>query len=188
MRSIPVTALEAVKRAFKIVANPSTYILGAGGRNPQAETPFTVRDGKLGADCIGFVLWAWGLDRFQKDYPFYGGWINTDSMLMDLKKDRKWFAPAGKPFPGCAVVYGSIWRNGKMVRMGHIGLVTKVPENWPDNFSKLSLKDRKAWMLKVEVIDCAAALPRKILGKAVARRTGLIWATDGYFVKFVHQP
>lgn len=185
-RKIPVTASQAVERAYLIAKDKARYVLGAGGRNPAAPNPFTVRDGKLGSDCIGYVFWCWGLDRFQPDYPFYGGWINTDSLLMDVKKDETYFSEC-HPFVGCAVVYGSIWKKGKMVRMGHIGLVVDVPKDFPSNWKDLPLVERKAWMRKVKVLDCAAAASRRLLGKAVAARTAEIWALDGSFVRYKGQ-
>lgn len=185
--SIPVSALEAVERAKRIAASYSKYILGAGGRNPQAETPFTSKNGALGSDCIGFVLWCWGLDRLQSDYPFYEGWINTDSMLMDVAKDKTRFEEIFRPYPGCCVVYKSKWSNGKMIRMGHIGLVVAAPENWPHNWKSLPLKERLAWCKKVTVIDCAAAASRKLVSRAVGTRTAEIWAEDGSFVRYKNQ-
>lgn len=192
---INVSAHEAVERAKRISLGLAKYILGSGGRNPQAENPFTSKKGILGSDCIGFVLWCWGLDRYQPadgkdiDYPFYEGWINTDSMLMDVDKDQTLFEEIDQPFPGCAVVYPSIWKNGKMIRMGHIGLVVETPSQWPtrEDWKKLSVKERKSWMKKVTVIDCAGAVTRKITGKAVGKRTAEIWALDGRFVHYKKQ-
>lgn len=193
LKTIPLTAQEAITRAKKISLETSKYILGAGGRNPQADKPFTLKNGALGSDCIGFVLWCWGLDRYQPidgkdlEYPFYEGWINTDSMLMDVKGKHIYFEETSEPFPGCAVVYPSIWKNGKMIRMGHIGLVVAVPENWPKNWKALSPQERKAWCKKVTVIDCAGAASRKLTGKAVGARTAEIWAQDGTFVRYKNQ-
>lgn len=186
---IPVTAAEAVERAKKIAAGLSKYILGAGGRNPQAEKPFTSKNGAEGSDCIGFVLWCLGLDRLQPDYPFYEGWINTDSMLMDVDGDQKYFEGIDFPYPGCAVVYPSIWKDGKMVRMGHIGLVVAVPSTWPthEEWKTLTQKQRSAWMKQVMIIDCAAAATRRLTGRAVGKRTAEIWAKDGRFVAYKRQ-
>lgn len=186
-RYISVTAQEAIERAKRIASGSSKYILGAGGRNPQADTPFTSKNGVSGSDCIGFVLWCLGLDRLQPDYPFYEGWINTDSMILDVEDQQTRFKEAPKPFPGCAVVYPSIWKDGKMARMGHIGLVVEVPANFPSDWKHLSLADRKYWMDRVTVIDCAAAIARKLTGKAVGKRSAKIWATDGMFVAYKHQ-
>lgn len=184
-KKVPVTAHEAVERAKRTALGLAKYILGAGGRNPEADNPFTSKNGALGSDCIGFVLWCLGLDRLQPDYPFYGGWINTDSMLMDVDEHQTRFKEIDRPVPGCCVVYPSIWKDGKMVRMGHIGLVVDVPAEWPA--WKLSAAERKVWMKKVTVIDCAAAASRKLLSKAVGKRTAEIWAKDGRFVSYKDQ-
>lgn len=186
---IPVTAAEAVERAKKIAAGFSKYILGAGGRNPQAEKPFTSKNGAEGSDCIGFVLWCLGLDRLQPDYPFYEGWINTDSMLMDVDGDQKYFEEVDFPFPGCVVVYPSIWKDGKMIRMGHIGLVVEAPKTWPthEQWKHFTPKERLVWMKQVTIIDCAAAATRRLTGRAVGKRTAEIWAKDGRFVAYKNQ-
>jgi hypothetical protein len=177
------TPAEAVERAKRIAALPkSVYVLGAGGRSPEAPTPFTSRDGKLGADCIGFAMWAWGVDRYQpKTFPFYHGWINTDSMLLDALGPQTTFEviQPRNVFAGCAAVYPSLWKNGKMVRMGHIGLVTHVP--YP--------KILDQWYKDVTVIDCAAALVRRVKGRAVGYRSAVIWnKPDARFVRIKAQP
>lgn len=184
-KTIPMTHAEAVTRARAIATLKSKYILGAGGRNPAMQVPFTLRNGKLGSDCIGFVLWCWGLDRYQLDYPFYDGWINTDSLLMDVDTKQTRFAEVDRPYPGCAVVYPSLRKNGKMTRMGHIGLVVEAPDVWPsrEEWKKFEPWQRKLWMKKVKVIDCAGALRRKLTGRAVDYRTAEIWAIDGRFVR-----
>jgi hypothetical protein len=176
------SAIEAVVRAKEIAALPkSTYVLGAGGRSPETPTPFTSRNGKLGADCIGFVLWAWGIDRYQpKSFPFYDGWINTDSMLSDALGPKTTFDVVSprNVFAGCAAVYPSIWKKSKMIRMGHIGMVVNVP--YP--------KILDQWYKDVTVVDCAAALVRRVKGRAVGYRSAAIWnKPDAHFVRLKAQ-
>jgi hypothetical protein len=195
----PVLALssaDACNRARRIAQVKSKYILGAGGRNPGADTPFTIRDKQLGSDCIGFVLWCLGLDRYQPvdgvaiEYPFYEGWINTDSMLMDVEKDQVEFEATHYPFPGCAVVYPSVWKDGKMIRMGHIALVVETPLTWPNpkEWARLSTKERADWMAQVTCIDCAGAFKRKLTGYAVALRDATPWnKPDAKFVAWKRQ-
>lgn len=180
------SANDAVSRARSIAQLKSLYILGAGGRNPGAETPFTIKKKRLGSDCIGFALWCLGLDRYQPvdgkyiEYPFYDGWINTDSMLMDVAKDQVEFEECD-PFPGCVVVYPSIWKNGKMVRMGHIGVVVEVPTK--------GLTETKAqWYKRIRVIDCAGAFTRKLKGRAIQERDCTLWnKPDAKFVCWKRQ-
>jgi hypothetical protein len=162
----------AVMRSRMIAAAPSRYKLGAGGRSPLAPTPFTTRDGVLGCDCVGFTAWCLGHDRYQpKTFSHYDGWINTDSLIADARGGRSWYEPTYRPEPGDVVVFPSITRNGERVRIGHIGLVTSVPADMPVDVYALSDTERRRWLLKVGVIDCAGALSRRLNGKAVAQTT-----------------
>jgi hypothetical protein len=152
----------AVARARRIASKPSTYVLGAGGRSPTASTPFTVRDGRLGADCVGFTSWCLGHDRYQpKTFTTYGGWINTDSLMMDARGPRDWYEPVERPEPGDVVVFPSLRKDGKMTRMGHIGLVVEAPADMPEDVYGLPAVERRRWLLRVRVIDCAASSGRK---------------------------
>jgi CHAP domain-containing protein len=162
----------AVQRARLIAAGTSRYKLGAGGRSPLAMTPFTDRDGVLGCDCVGFTCWCLGHDRYQpKTFHYYDGWINTDSLMSDARGKQDWYEPARKPEPGDVVVFPSIVRNGERVRIGHIALVTSVPGDVPDDVYSLPDLERRRWLLKVGVIDCAGALSRRLHNRAVAETT-----------------
>lgn len=188
---LSLSAVEAVARARRIAAlSKSLYILGTGGRNPGAETPFTIKKGLLGSDCIGFVLWCLGLDRYQPidgkdiEYPFYDGWINTDSMLMDVHGSQIEFRSVYDvdAQPGDMVVYPSLWKDGKMIRMGHIGLIVEVGKN------RAECNSHSEFMKALVVIDCAAALTRKIKGRAVAERNGSLWdKPDARIVRWKRQ-
>jgi len=143
------------------------------------------------ADCIGFVAWCLGLDRYQPlKFPHYEGWINTDSMLADARSGQTYFAPVAFPKPGDLVVFGSVW--GVLGRKpGHIGIVTSVPDGWtPDDYdvpavasSKEKARLRKAHWSRVGVIDCS---PRheKVHGYAVEEDNAGIWAARGSFVRY----
>lgn len=192
---LSISAYEAINRARRIAALKSKYVLGAGGRNPGADVPFTtkkLKDGSivLGSDCIGFVLWCLGLDRYQPvdgvaiEYPFYEGWINTDSMLMDVHANQVEFTSVFDvdARPGDMVVYPSIWKNGKMIRMGHIGLVVEVTKH------RQSVNSHSEFMKGLRIIDCAGALTRKLTGKAVAERNGSLWdKPDARIVRWKRQ-
>ena len=183
----------AVARAKRIaVSKPTVYKLGAGGRNPKAETPFTVRDGVLGSDCIGFTLWCLGIDRYQpKTFPYYDGWINTDSAIADAKGKKTYFEVVTRPQPGDQIVYPSIRKDGKMTRMGHVGLVVEVPSEWHPDFSfSLPPKERKEWLKKVRVIDCNASSGRKLKKQAVAECAASdIWdKPDAVFIRLKRIP
>lgn len=174
-------------RARTFLGLPSTYVLGAGGRDPMTPTPFTWRDGRRGADCIGFALWCRGIDRYQPGkFSYYDGWMNTDSILEDArhKVGGGHWRLLDRPTPGCLVIYPSLYRKGKITRMGHVGVVTAVPAEWRPR-SLCTAKEWLAQMKLVEVIDCAGAIWRKLRGRAIARRDASIWAKDGHFVDVV---
>lgn len=194
----PISVASAIKRAQAIASSkPTRYKLGAGGRNPSAPTPFTVRDGILGSDCIGFVLWCLGLDRYQpKAFPYYEGWINTDSAIMDARGEQSIFEEC-EPELGCLVIFPSIHKDGRMVRMGHVGIVVGLPEMpWiatklkqgdkgplvKDLQQQLGILDdgdfgpktakalksyRSLYLRRVRVIDCNASLLRRLKSQAV---------------------
>lgn len=128
--------LTAVARAnLMLAANTFPYVLGAGGRDPTQGTPLTTRPDTghtvPGCDCIGFVAWCWGVDRYQKAFPRYDGWINVDSLLLSAASDDGWAELIDGPEVGCAVAYPSVWLDGHMERMGHIGLVLTTSEYGP---------------------------------------------------------
>src|SRR5687768_4616315 len=152
-------------RAMAALAR-STYKLGAGGRSPKADTPFTVRDGVLGSDCIGFVCWCWGIDRFQARFPVYGGWINTDSAIEDARSTRWCFEVVAVP------------------RAGVAGRTDDFPVNlW-------ARVDRGKYLKRVKVIDCAAAKSRRLVGRAIQRTTAAAsWnKPDAVFIRFKGLP
>lgn len=193
--SVPVDPLaanraRAVERAHRIALNRSLYIMGAGGRDPKAETPFTKKGGLLGSDCVGFTCWCLGHDRYQTSFPLYDGWINTDSLMSDAIGRRTWYSAIAKPEPGDVVVFPSIVKDGKRLRIGHIALVTDVPADMPDDVYALSDTERRRWLLKVKVIDCAGAHSRKLRGYAVAETTAAAsWdKPDAMFARCVRAP
>jgi hypothetical protein len=146
---LPLTNRQVVERAMSMVGYKPVvaglslvgqYCMKAGrngGADPSATHPFTVwKHPKKGtvasADCVGFGMWAQGADRLLEGliHDYEGGWVNTDSALMDAAGDRELFEEC-EPFPGCAVVYPSRWeeRDGEKNHIpGHWGtVVTIVP-------------------------------------------------------------
>lgn len=118
-----------------------------GGADPNATSPWTITpDGKgvihKSCDCIGCALWARGLDRYQptRFAHLYGGYINTDSLLMDAlgvravtgvgsdEPARKLFSPASSLRRGTWVVFPSRYVNGRRVATtwGHIMTIVNV--------------------------------------------------------------
>jgi hypothetical protein len=152
----------AVDRARAAATKPATYKLGAGGRSPTAPTPHTIRDGVLGSDCVGFTSWCLGHDRYQpKTFSLYDGWINTDSLMADARGKREWYEPIARPVPGDVVVYPSTYKDGVRQRIGHIGLVSFVPDGMPADVYALPAAERRSWLQRVLVIDCAGAAARR---------------------------
>jgi hypothetical protein len=181
VKVIRVTRAEAVARARHIASLRKTvYKLGAGGRDPWAAEPWTERDGVVGSDCIGFVMWCLGSDRLRQDVKTgtiasYGGWVNTDSAIGDARGARQLFEVTDKPRPGDVIVYPSIYEGGKRKRVGHIGLIVDVTfdvSNWTSNLWKRPASERKNFLRHIKVIDCAAALTRRVLGRAVKETDG----------------
>ena len=170
-----------IAKANSMVGEHIVYKLGAGGRNPDNLSPATFKDGVLACDCSGFVAWCWGFDRYQDNhvgknqwdgksnarpglfgyFPYYGGWINTDSMLEDaFDSNIDWFSHLNYPIPGCIVAYGSTGEDNNK-RIGHEGLVISTPEYFDKN-------NKEHWK-KLVIIDCRSAKP------AIAIRDGLTW-------------
>jgi hypothetical protein len=154
-----------------------------GGKDPRRPDPFD-RWRKPGAtfvnrtaDCIGGQAWNGGFDRFQptRFRHVYGGWINTDSMIIDAIGAQKCFVPLDQPEDGCFVVCAS-GTPGHAV--GHIGGVPKAPAKGFDR------KDPKAWAA-LGVIDVASR------GKSRANRrtTARGWyGTGALFVRSIMTP
>lgn len=109
---------DLILRAKSAINKGIRYELGKGGMNPNSILPTT---NKL-CDCSGFVCWVLGISR-KSDNPFYakfGGWIYTDSMVIDINSQAGLFEKLNTPEVGCIVVYGA----GREI--GHVGLVSKV--------------------------------------------------------------
>jgi hypothetical protein len=140
-----------------------------GGKNPKAPHPATVwyekdvggvSHERRTCDCIGGASWIGGWDRFQpvRFSHLYGGWINTDSMLMDARGSKKCFVELSKPEPGCYVVCAS---GSPGHRVGHIGTVVSVPQYWNPS-------DRGCWEA-LKIVDVASRSPKRANGLTTGR-------------------
>lgn len=116
------------------------YVLGAGGTSPNSTTPFGWKGSVYGCDCIGAVLWAFGVPRSTPIFPEYQGDINVDSAMMDAgaipggKGGAVFFRVLPKELvrPGSIVVFPSV-RAAEVgekslspsyrLRIGHVGIV-----------------------------------------------------------------
>lgn len=176
------TPAEAVARAESQLDHKIRYILGAGGRDPNNSSPTTYKNTKLGCDCIGFVCWALGIDRYQPGFPRYDGWMNTDSIINESRLVPDWSGEGPDPWwkrlryrerevqTGDVVVYPGKFKDGKRVRPGHCGLVTGAGET----------------LATTAVIDCNASLRRRLSGKAVGRTTAAAFDKLGMvFLRYI---
>lgn len=168
----------AVTRALSMRGQKIAYVLGAGGKDPDAVTPATtITKNKLqrtGCDCMGFVAWCLGFARFQRNYPYYGGWINTDSMLgrwngTSYTPAIGWFNLVEKPEAGDLLVYPGIDldRDGVRDRVGHVALITNA-SNYDGTYKSLS------------VIHCSSSHYKKT-GDAIGESDGSLWDRSATF-------
>ena len=118
------------------------------------------------SDCIGAAAWIGGWDRYQpaRFAHLYGGWINTDSMIMDAQGPAKCFRLCD-PYPGCYVV--SATGSGPAEAIGHIGTVIDVPAGFDP--------ERDSWA-RVAIVDVAS---RGSGVRANKRSTALGWQSRG---------
>lgn len=96
-----------------------------GGTNPDASTCASQwqRGNKnvWTSDCVGFALWAYGLDRYQpRGAAAETKWLNTTSIWTMAKKGGQWARRLEVPTPGCLVVYPSSLLKARPY--GHIGV------------------------------------------------------------------
>lgn len=131
-----------------------------GGKDPTAADPFDrwphagadgiSREART-ADCIGGASWCGGFDRYQpvRFAHLYGGWINTDSMILDAQGPEKCFVRLAAPVAGCFLVAHT--GAPGFTACGHIATLHTVPDvAWDDD-------DEDLW--------------RHLLGSDVALRT-----------------
>jgi len=186
---LPMTMDDVCARALYLASDHCVtgyYHLKApynGGKNPSAEDPFdrwlfAGKDGvehtAITADCIGGAAWCGGFDRYQpvRFKHIYGGWINTDSMLLDARGPAKCFVELDRPEPGCFVVCASGSRGHKI---GHIGTVVTVPAEWDKTIAE-------CW-IALGVVDVASTGEGK---RANTKRTGRGWfGTNAGFIKSI---
>src|SRR5688572_19136032 len=79
---------------YRLNGDHDGYAPYNGGKDPTACDPFDRwrKTGKtfvnITSDCIGGQAWAHGFDRYQSSRfaHIYDGWINTDSMRMDVSR------------------------------------------------------------------------------------------------------
>jgi hypothetical protein len=77
------------------------------------------------ADCIGFVLWCSGIDRYQPTYHgSRGGWLNCISLLDDANRAKAWCR---------AVLYSAALPGDWLITDEHIGIIVRPACYLPDH-------------------------------------------------------
>src|SRR5690606_25727236 len=101
---------------------------------------------------------------------------------------QTWYAEVKRPEPGDGVCFPSIRKDGRRVRIGHIGLVAEVPEDMPDDVYSLPAEERRKWLARVKVIDCAGARSRKPYAVKETTAAASWDKADAMFARCVRAP
>ena len=175
------TPAEAVARARSMIGR-GEYRLGTGDYRPVAgrDEPWTTDGQHTGSDCSGFAqAWCWQMRRHRPGYNLHGSvvdWINTDSGIEDAygRGNPQWtpqtigkceiYQPTRYPAPGDLLAYRSILRDGRRIRIGHVGIVVGVPKIWDP--------EKNDWNL-LEIVQCHGPSGRR---PGVELTTGHTWA------------
>lgn len=145
-------AKAAVKKARGWIGKNTVYKLSAS-------TP-----GKI-CDCSGMTAAAYGYKRDDKSVlgPTDGSYHYTNSIVADALDNGDFYELLPAPEIGCFVVYPGITKAGKRIRIGHIGIVTDVPDKWAGDFST------------IKVVHCSSGNYKKT-GDAIQETSGALWA------------
>jgi hypothetical protein len=161
-----------------------------GGKDPRATDPADrwTKPGKtfvnVTCDCMGGAAWCAGFDRYQpKRMPAsigYGGWYNTDSMLLDARGPARCFIELAKPEPGTMITCASGTPGHEV---GHVGTVVGY------RLAEWDPTSRECWEA-IEVVDIAARRDRRGMpARANMRTTGRGWfGTGAGFLRSVMMP
>lgn len=126
LRLDPLTVVARAIGACAVPADKSRrvmYFVGQGGKDPAAPSCASHRPGCAvpEADCVGFALWAYGVDRYQPPT-----WWNQNSVHADAAGPRRRWRFCS-PYEGClALIRGPIPGDK---RVGHIGVVVAAEAN-----------------------------------------------------------
>ncbi len=158
-----------------------------GGVDPTTPDPFTrwkkPRQAftNVTCDCIGGMAWCGGWDRLQlvRFSHLYGGYINTDSIFLDVefKGGPRCFKKLKSPRPGCFLVAKTGSRGHE--KCGHIGGVLDY------DGVEFDAKERDCWK-RMRVANVAATGQGM---RANVATTGLgWWNADAIFVESIMVP
>ena len=208
----PTSHAEAVERARSMLGyvpaphpeTPAGYPVGPiqyrlkpghnGGDDPYAPHPASWSYGHRTptCDCVGLVMWAWGLDRMQPERSkiYAQGWLNTNSLIASAEAGEGIVEQIDAPELGCAVVYPS-----RGDTMGHIGIVTGLPAEmcWEDLTvidcaASHSRRHKRAQLLLDRLppgVPPGPELRRELSLGAIRERSGALWARHGVMLRRV---
>jgi len=117
MNPRPCSPDDAVLRATRLAEiDVGQYVLGTGDYRPGpgGDSPWTERDGLVGCDCAGLIVWAFTIPRHRPGYNRGGAYdveddINSNSMLGDAAGAQDLFrAAVDVPQPGDVIAYPTI--------------------------------------------------------------------------------
>jgi hypothetical protein len=152
-----------------MVGRPEIYALGSGDYHPTqtADLPWTQGPRGYGCDCSGFIAWCYMYKRTREGFN-HGPWssvsdaVSTDSMVEDGEHKHELFTVVDRPMAGDLLVYPGIrGPDGKRIRIGHVGIVSKTAAEWDPKEPQYG---------ELEVIQCQASTD-----PAVKRGPGLAW-------------
>jgi hypothetical protein len=173
---------------MKSLINTGAYTLRAGesgGTDPSAKTPYGPTKK---ADCIGVAMWIQGIDRFQEDDflpdisrwntrkhgklpdgPVYGGWMNTNSLL--LPNHVFLHVPVNQVLPGDLMLYPSYHDDIDKPHHGHALTVHSVygtqSTSKIEGEHKLRVPTREAILTFIRAVHCnAKTSPATVLSQA----------------------
>lgn len=163
---------QVLARALGCIGAPIIYHLEVpnGGTDPEAPMPCDEHTGMC--DCSGFNAWVHGFDRYQppklapRDFPFWDGYINTDSKIAEAEGPASWFSIVSTPEPGDMII-GETFRTllGKKV-IGHEGTIVETTE-W-----------KSKGLAGIQVVHCSPSnynRPGNMGHSAVWKTNGTIW-------------
>ena len=140
-------------------------------------------------DCSGGNAWMHGFSRFQDQFPLYrdrvyvngkpldGGWINTDSKILDARGRQTCFVPTPNNRPEIGTII-TCMSGSPGHGVGHEGTVVAV------HCLEWDPKVRELWDL-VDVVDCAKRDPHRTNRRTTARGW---YGTGAMFLRSIMTP
>lgn len=154
------------------------YLLGAGGFDPDAPSPYTELRGRTGCDYAGFLAWCLGYPRRHPGLLGTSDWINADTMIEEAETRARWFSLLPEPEPGAILAYCtiSLEHDGHRDRPGHAALIVERPPRW-------TLADA-SWTA-MRIIHASPAIQRRY-GHAIDETHAAAWAHRATFRGLTH--